>query len=290
MRFIWADKHSRVSKSTLFAHRLQGGLGVPNIAPLSMLHASSDVPLWVLLETCAPNCASPCPIALSPIDDSSTLVASPPLLPIINNPLFPPGLDHPGAFSWWVTNGFSQVRHFLIFRSFPTWDSLRESRNIPPAEFFRYLQLRHWLLSLRGTSAFPYQKSAFEQLCQLRPGAPGLISLLYAALNRRSSHTSLSYVVQWERDLGVAVDPEDWNKAWSLIAKCSFNTTTLEAAYKVLFRWYWVPARLARANPACSDQCFRGCSHRGDVLHIWWSCPRLFRFWSRVFGLLFTLF
>ncbi|CAI9558365.1 unnamed protein product [Staurois parvus] len=168
MRFIWANKHPRVSRNTLFAHRLQGGLGVPNvtkyyqasqIVPLSMLHASSDVPLWVLLEL--PNCAPiqpsallwlpPAlrPISLSPmllhglrVWDSvrySSGLMSPflPLLPIVNNPLFPPGLDHPRAFSWWVAHGFSQVRHFfLVSRSFPTWDLLRESRDVPPAEFF----------------------------------------------------------------------------------------------------------------------------------------------------------
>ncbi|CAI9590159.1 unnamed protein product, partial [Staurois parvus] len=64
-----------------------------------------------------------------------------PLLPITNNPLFPPGLDQPRAFSWWVANGFSQVRHFLTSWSFPTWNSLRESRDVPPVELFRYLQL-----------------------------------------------------------------------------------------------------------------------------------------------------
>ncbi|CAI9598733.1 unnamed protein product [Staurois parvus] len=31
MRFIWADKHPRVSRTTLFVHRLQAGLGVPNV-------------------------------------------------------------------------------------------------------------------------------------------------------------------------------------------------------------------------------------------------------------------
>lgn len=32
LRFIWANKHPRMSKATLFIHRLQGGLGIPHVA------------------------------------------------------------------------------------------------------------------------------------------------------------------------------------------------------------------------------------------------------------------
>lgn len=61
---IWANKRPRIAKTTLFIYRLQGGLGVPHVASyylaaqisqMTLLHASSDVPLWVLLEL--PNCA-----------------------------------------------------------------------------------------------------------------------------------------------------------------------------------------------------------------------------------------
>lgn len=60
--------------------------------------------------------------------------------------------------------------------------------------------------------------------------------------------------------------------------------------YKVLLRWYWVPAHIAHANPTSSDCYFRGCGHRGDVLHTWWTCPRPVGFWPQVFGLLYSLF
>lgn len=66
LSFIWAYQRPRVSRPTLYRHdRLQGGLGVPNIAKcyqaaqisqLILLHATPDIPLWVLLEL--PNCTS----------------------------------------------------------------------------------------------------------------------------------------------------------------------------------------------------------------------------------------
>lgn len=69
LSFIWANKHTRVYRLTLYAHRLRGGLGVPNIAKyyqaaqisqFAMLQATSNIPFWVLLEI--PNCA-PVPIS-----------------------------------------------------------------------------------------------------------------------------------------------------------------------------------------------------------------------------------
>lgn len=47
----------------------------------------------------------------------------------------------------------------------------------------------------------------------------------------------------------LGIDPVDWDRVWSAIANCSFNTATLETVYKVILRWYWVPAQIAHANP-----------------------------------------
>lgn len=61
--FYLAFKQSRTSQSTIFIHKLQGSLGVPNVTKYylvakmsqpSMLHATSDILLWILLET--PSC------------------------------------------------------------------------------------------------------------------------------------------------------------------------------------------------------------------------------------------
>lgn len=136
-QFIRANKHPRISRETLLTQRLQW---VPNIAKyylatqitqLSLLHATFNTPLWFFLEL--PNCAPIAmptllwlphnlpPLTLSPLLHHSLQVWDPvwysaclmspfpPLLPIANNPLFPPGLDQPQAFSWRVANGFSHV-------------------------------------------------------------------------------------------------------------------------------------------------------------------------------------
>lgn len=101
-------------------------------------------------------------------------------------------------------------------------------------------------------------------------GRWALFCPFYSTLNSCALTTSLSYVSQWDRDLMTTIDLADWSWALSSVAKCSFNLATLQAAYKVLFRWYWVPARIPHANPNCTDRCLGTCGHCGDVLHIWW--------------------
>lgn len=98
---------------------------------------------------------------------------------------------------------------------------------------------------------------------------------------------SLSYIHMWKWDLSL-INLADWNK--SSKAKYSSNTATLEAAYMVPHRWFWVSTRVAKSNSSYSDRWLWGCGQRRDRIYICWSCPRLVGFWSRVFDLLFTLF
>ena len=117
-----------------------------------------------------------------------------------------------------------------------------------------------------------------------------LISLIYSAVISTRRPPVRSYHLQWERELGKRLDPEDWQAMTLTLSKCSRNVLILENAYKVLYRWYYTPARLARFIPNYSPLCFRGCPQEGSMAHIWWSCPRACRLWIRVYTLLRNLF
>lgn len=63
--------------------------------------------------------------------------------------------------------------------------------------------------------------------------------------------------------------------------KSSVCTRIQELNYKLVSRWYMVPTTLHRFFPETSDRCWR-CGEEGSLLHIFWSCPSLERFWSSV--------
>lgn len=64
------------------------------------------------------------------------------------------------------------------------------------------------------------------------------------------------------------------------------ESKTHETNYKLLSRWYRVPADLARIYPLVSDQCWRECGHRGTLLHIWWECPLIRPYWTDIKSLI----
>ena len=126
----------------------------------------------------------------------------------------------------------------------------------------------------------------FESLCRARPHSPGTISLIYSSVISTKTPPLRAYHSQWEKELGRQLDLEDWRAMTMALSKCSRNVLILENAYKVLYRWYYTPARLARFIPTYSPLCFRGCSQEGSMAHIWWSCPRACRLWVRVYTIL----
>lgn len=59
----------------------------------------------------------------------------------------------------------------------------------------------------------------------------------------------------------------------------------LETNYKVITRWYLVPARIAKILPSYPSNCFRGCTDLGTH-GIWWTCSTVSSYWSEAFGML----
>lgn len=99
-------------------------------------------------------------------------------------------------------------------------------------------------------------------------------------------------MTKWENDLGKPIAEKDLKLIWYTTAHCSINTATVESNYKLLMRWYLVPQRLAKLNPApaVSDKCFRDCLSTGTLLHKWWDCPKIKQFWTDIYQIIFTLF
>lgn len=209
-----------------------------------------------------------------------------PLLEIFKCPLFPPGLDNPQSFRWWSNSGLTTVRSLLSPRGIVSFQSLRDSHDIPETEKFRYLQIRHLLETLTKNHDWSTTATAFETRCRTSPTTKGLISLLYSSMLNNTNTQSPSYCHKWERDFNTTLEPEIWRKIWGALFRSSRNILALENSYKVLSRWYLTPDRIAKCLPSYPSTCFRGCPDPGDMKHIWWLCPKVKRLWIRVYNLI----
>ena len=163
---------------------------------------------------------------------------------------------------------------------------LQEKYGLPNSEYFRYAQIAHFLESLNRTSDLT-TSTAMEQLSRTFDKHSGHISLIYGLLS--SGTQKMAYMTKWEQDIGMELDMADWSKLVQGASKSYINTSLIEANYKVLMRWYMVPARIASFVPGASPRCFRGCSVDCTMYHIWWTCQRVRRFWIRTYNFIYSL-
>lgn len=90
------------------------------------------------------------------------------------------------------------------------------------------------------------------------------------------------YLEQWKADLGISLSHVQKRKIIHKALKLSMSSKTQETNFKILARWYCTPTALKTMFPSTSDRCWRCGEARGTILHIFWSCPRLFMFWLSV--------
>ncbi|CAH2315037.1 Hypothetical predicted protein [Pelobates cultripes] len=67
------------------------------------------------------------------------------------------------------------------------------------------------------------------------------------------------------------------------------STHTQEGNFKWLSRWHLTPSKINTIFPNASAQCWR-CPHpRGTPSHIWWSCPVMCTYWSKIIKMIHTI-
>lgn len=321
MSFIWGSSKPRIQQNTLYLPKTNGGLGCPNfacyyraahIASITKYHAQHEVPLWVSIE--AAECD---PISISNLLWMSSKdrrgLRNPitkhyislwdrfktknklkslhsPLLSFYKNPTFYPAWVYPKTLKEWISRDVLYMYNFVDSSSFIPFQTLSEKYNIPSSELFRYLQIKNFFTPLLKTTTPLTQLTPFETLCKNNPHSRGIISILYSHLLVQTNNNEPQYTQKWEKDLNRKLDNSEWNQIWNTTKAASSNILAIETSYKVLMRWYLVPAKIAKYVPNYSAQCFRDCSEPGTLFHIWWSCPKAQTFWKEIFEIASNLF
>lgn len=320
-QFIWGKLKPRLPQNTLHMARTCGGLGVPNfskyyyasqLAQIIKYHATKEIPLWVTIESveCDPLSISNL-LWLSPPQRRSITnlvtkhslsiwdrlkfrfgLQSPlnPLLSFLNNPSFYPAWTLPSSFKAWINVGLTRVHHFYDSDKLISFPTISKTHNIPSNETFRFLQIKNFLSQNIPTNLTTPEYTSFERSCMSDPHRRGLISDIYAQLLSQTNSSPPSYTTKWEADLNLPPDSLDWSQIWQSTKSATPNIVALETNYKVLTRWYLVPARISKYLPQYPPHCFRGCSDIGTHLHIWWTCPIVQTYWSKIFQILSTMF
>lgn len=178
--------------------------------------------------------------------------------------------------------GRFQASHFLMSEGWPPVTTLTNPSCQFNLDFWRALQLHHFLHSLPSPTNFHQPLTTLEEYCTEDGILPHVLSITYKLLIMPPDNFQLPCLVQWEQDLNSTFSPNQCNNILCFIYKSSICKKILETNFKIWTRWYPTPSELHRFFPMTTDRCWRCQEGRGTLLHIFWSCPKLTQFWKEV--------
>lgn len=208
--------------------------------------------------------------------------------PIAFNPDFPVSLQNIGL-SDLSKLGILKLLCLFTGSTLKSFQEISNQYNIPQSNFFKYLQLRHFIKSLFDKGKLRFELAAIEQIVT-SSFSKGLISKIYKALSYSctSSFESLKNVL--EKDLGHEIEDTDWSEICNnLYSKCT-SLGIHELNYKFINRVYLTPLRLKKIYKNSSDLCFNCKKCKGTFLHCFWYCDKIISFWKKVHHFLQRLF
>lgn len=112
---------------------------------------------------------------------------------------------------------------------------------------------------------------------------------------RRCGRKKITRIMQAIDDSIYFLSPrvEEKKVAWFpeilVFIRLSWMLLPVEESYIVYSRCYFVLEHLLHMCPGCSSLCCRGCREVGMTPHIWWTCPKVRRFWICVHSLIHSV-
>lgn len=131
----------------------------------------------------------------------------------------PPAYDRPASFQIWIDQNLTRLDKFLLNSKFTSFSHLQANYHIPVGEFYHFLQIRHFFQQ-HYTGPNSDSNTLYENLCHTSPHQKGLIS---GGLQTFRNSSTLTYRVQWERELCLEDGDLDWAKGWQNMRSCQIT-------------------------------------------------------------------
>ena len=316
--FIWNEKKSRLRLSLLFLPYERGGLKLPNLYWYYMAAQLRAAMFWFSNTTCASwvqierSTTSALPLNLYLYSDSIKKLKSKTKNPFVKNTIeiwfkaqkyfgsdtklsqfsplwgnqnFTPGRQDRG-FKLWADRGVAKISDMYTDEVLLSFELLRNKYNIPPNHFFKYLQIRNFILRTQDNSTQKPPLSVLEKMIVAYSTGRGQVSLIYDMFVRMSTESSEGRRLAWCDDLNSEISVEDWEKACYDAQTQTINTRYKLLQYKWLMRMYISPSKLHHFNPNIPDQCIKCNVEKGTLFHCLWKCPEIMKFWKEVLKIL----
>ena len=174
-----------------------------------------------------------------------------------------------------------------------TFEQLKNDFNLPRTDFFRYLQLRTFLMGQKEWTKLTIPTPIEEFLIEIQTGNRDkkILSKLYHIFLSMNSHNSLQIKRRWEEEMNMPISQDTWRQVCTEAHLTTNSNTWKEFKWKIITRYFRTPEIVARMGSTHSSSCWRNCgAHSANHTHIFWSCPKLRVYWKEVFDALEVVF
>ena len=317
--FIWNKKTPRIKKETLQRHRQYGGLALPNF---QFYYWSANIknilywinlpqgncgPKWLQLEhaSCSPVSLQALACSKLPLSEPLSSYCNNPVVkhtfkiwsqfrraftlkemfknaPLVRNNLFKPSVVD-NAFEIWANCGVKMVKDLYLDGTFVTFDHLVNQCGIPRTHFFRYLQLRSFVLSQFDNFPSLPADSLFDKINKITPWSKETIGKIYTLISLDNIKPLNILKSKWEEELDVEISEELWQEAIDGIHTSSICQRHRVIQFKVVHRLHWSKVKLSQFQPNTDDLCDRCRMESGTLSHMFWRCSKLSEYWNLIF-------
>ena len=316
--FIWNGKVPRLRKELLQRPKTLGGLALPNLRFYYWASILRVIQLWISLEgTPVPAAwlrmemfsANPAsltalihaPLSFSPSPFCNNILVKSTfkiwkqfrryfglqsfsfLAPLSANPVFLPSLID-GAFSLWSDCGIKAFRDMYISGMFASFQQLSKKYHLPKQHFFRYLQVRSFIRNHSPNFPSLPEASLIDSFLIPFPTIKGAISRLYNLIYSLQLTPQHKIKTQWEEDLGEEISEELWGAILRRVHSSSICARHGLTQCKILHRAHLTRVRLSKIYKDVDPLCVRCHQAPATHVHMFWSCPLLFNFWTQIFN------
>ena len=143
--------------------------------------------------------------------------------PIWGNGHFSPAKSDMG-FKAWLSKGINKILDLYKDNILMSFDELKAKYDVPQKHFFKYLQLRSFILTCLKNSVQQPPISTLEMFSPKICSSKGLVTQLYNIMVENHKDDSESKRQQWIGDLQEDISVEDWGIICSKVHTQTINT------------------------------------------------------------------
>lgn len=245
-KFIWQNKRPRIKLKTLMCPKELGGLNLPDLRNYYFAAQLRSMVAWVCQEEDTIWCRmeqGDCPdifldtapfISLDAWSKTKKKITNEwvkttlstwsnirktlnlpgsicRLIRIHHNPEFPPA----SGFKNWAENGLIMLCQIVENGNLMSFQQLQQKYDLPGQDFYKYLQLRHYLHKHNLMTSLQAPPSNIEQFFTSvikKALINRHISYLYKILQEESTENTQDIMGKWELEMNIIIKDEDWEQ------------------------------------------------------------------------------